>query len=128
MVAQQIQHFEQNHHAMLDPFTLIDPQSSIKEVISTAWHARLPCGHVHAGDIICTRQPFGVARVHRFVHMHNVSCHVEVEPFVRNTSDDRCTWRSADAGLSTIIVGNVVCPVMYMNTHPVYKVILPTVV
>lgn len=129
MVAQQIQHFEQNHHAMLDPFTLIDPHpSSIKGVISTAWHARLPCGHVHAGDIICTRQPFGVARVHRFVHIHNVSCHVEVDPFVRITSDDGCTWRSAEAGVNTIIVENVVCPVMYRHTHPVYKVILPTVV
>ena len=38
--------------------------------------------------------------------MHNVSCHVEVDPFVRITSDDGCTWRSADAGVNTIIVDN----------------------
>ena len=128
MVAQQIQHFERNHNGMLDTFTLIDPHtSSIEGVIATSLHARLPCGHVHAGDIIITR-PFGVARVHRFVNMPNVECHVQIDRFVRVTSDSNDTWRSTDTGMSAIIVDDVVCPAMYRLTPPVYKVILPTVV
>ena len=128
MVAQQIQHFERNHLGMLAPFTLIDPHtSSIDGVIATALHARLPCGHVHAGDIIITR-PFGVARVHRFVNMPNLTCHVQIDRFVRVTSDSNDTWRSTDTGMSAIIVDDVVCPAMYRLTPPVYKVILPTVV
>ena len=127
MVAQQIQHFERNHRGMLDKFTLIDPHiSSIEGVIATSLHARLPCGHVHAGDIIVIR-PFGVARVHRFFNIPDVSCYVQIERFVRvGTSDE--TWRSSDTGVCAIVVDDVVCPVMYRQTPPVYKVILPTVV
>ena len=127
MVAQQIQHVEQNHHGMLDKFTLIDQHiSSIEGVIATSLHARLPCGHVHAGDIIVTR-PFGVARVHRFFNIPNVSCCVQIDRFVRaGTSDE--SWRSTDTGVCTIVVDDVVCPVMYRQTPPEYKVILPTVV
>ena len=89
-------------------------------------HARLPCGHVHAGDIIVIR-PFGVARVHRFFNIPDVSCYVQIERFVRvGTSDE--TWRSSDTGVCAIVVDDVVCPVMYRQTPPVYKVILPTVV
>ena len=86
-------------------------------VIATALHARLPCGHVHAGDIIITR-PFGVARVHRFVNMPNLTCHVQIDRFVRVTSDSNDTWRSTDTGMSAIIVDDVVCPAMYRLTPP----------
>ena len=60
--------------------------------------------------------------------MPNVACHVQIDRFVRVTSDSNDTWRSTDTGMSAIIVDDVVCPAMYRLTPPVYKVILPTTV
>ena len=131
MVAQQVQNFERNHNGMLSEATLIDHRvlSIGGQAVATSLHARPPCGHVHAGDLIVVR-PFGVARVLRFIDIMTpaVSCSVQIERF-EPAGPSAEIWRSTGTDSCTVGVDAVVCPVIWRErSHDVFRTILPTIV